>query len=585
MTRTPLLVGDLPADQHAELKADRDRFAALALCASDILLELDTNLSIVFAGGATSAVIGRDPQELIGKSFPDLVAPQDRPMMREALASAARGARIRNIIAHLEGPLGQRAPFSILGYQLADMEGPYFLSLRSDAHTLLFGEGDPRRFVPGGDSGLPNGRCFAALVGGRLHAQTSGESYQLTLIRLDGLFALWQRLDRIARQSLAEAIGGSLRAHALQGEMAGQFDHESYGVIHVKDFDFSDVMESLTQLAIKIDPKREGLRVLTAAVAMDVANMGEPEQIKALMHTINQFTDRRPEDFAIKSLTAGLSDMIGETVHKITEFRSVVAAGNFAMAFQPIVELDSRQIHHFEVLVRFTSFGGRFSSYEAITFAEQTGLICDFDLAMCEKVLQWLQSAGERERRFPLAVNLSGNSIGSPAFVKSLHDLLKRHENVRHLIMFEITESARITDLRSVKDVVRGLRQAGHKVCLDDFGAGASAFHYLRALDVDVVKIDGVYVRDALKSNKGAAFLKAMAALCNDLGTEVVAEMVEDNASVAFLRQCGVDYGQGYLFGRPSLDIADFIGAPEEQAPALAPVPATFAATLKPASE
>jgi EAL domain-containing protein (putative c-di-GMP-specific phosphodiesterase class I) len=450
---------------------------------------------------------------------------------------------------------------------------------------LLFGEGDPRRFVPGGDSGLPNSRCFAALVGGRLHAH-AGDSYQLTLVRLDGLFPLWQRLDRIARQSLAEAIGGSLRAHALQGELAGQFDHESYGVIHAANLDLGDVMDNLTRLAARIDPKREGVQVLRATVTMDVANMGEPEQIKALMHTINQFTDRRPEDFAIKSLTAALNDMIGETIHKITEFRSVVSAGNFAMAFQPIVDLETRQTHHYEVLVRFTSFGGRFSPYEAITFAEQTGLICDFDLAMCAKVLQWLETATEWERRFPLAVNLSGNSIGTPAFVKALHDLLKRHESVRHLIMFEITESARITDLRSVNDVVRGLRQAGHKVCLDDFGAGASAFHYLRALDVDVVKIDGVYVRDALKSNKGAAFLKAMAGLCNDLGIEVVAEMVEDNASVAFLRQCGVDYGQGYLFGRPSLDIAEFEALAGDTPQAASPTAATFAAaSLKPASE
>ena len=65
MKRNPLLIGDPPADQHAELKADRDRFAALAHCASDVLLELDTDLSIVFAGGATSSLIGRDPQDLV----------------------------------------------------------------------------------------------------------------------------------------------------------------------------------------------------------------------------------------------------------------------------------------------------------------------------------------------------------------------------------------------------------------------------------------------------------------------------------------------------------------------------------------
>lgn len=484
-------------------------------------------------------------------------------MVRQALASAHRGMRLRNLVAHLEGPLGQRAAFAIHGYHLPDMNGHYFLSLRGDAQALLYGEGDPRRLAPGGDSGLPNGRSFAALVGGRLRSEIATESYQLTLIRLDGASTFFHRLERIARQSLAEAIGGLLRAHAVQGEMAGQFDHETFGFIHVRDADLGNFHAQLAELLTKIDPKKEGVAIRVGTVAMDVASMGEPEQVKALIHTINQFTDRRPEDFAITSLSGALSDLIGETIHKISEFRQVIASGEFAMAFQPIVDLATRRIHHFEVLVRFSSFGGRFSSYEAITFAEQTGLICDFDLAMCGKALDWLEHADDGQ--LPIAVNLSGNSIGTPAFVKSLHDLLERHRSVRHLVMFEITESARISDLRGVQDVVRGLRHAGHKVCLDDFGAGASAFHYLRALDVDVVKIDGAYVRDALKSSKGAAFLKAMASLCNDLGIEVVGEMVEDEASVAFLRQCGVHYGQGYLFGRPSDKVSDFTEPRESQ--------------------
>lgn len=583
MKHKPCLIGGAPSDQAAALQAERDRFAALALCASDVLVELAPDLSIVFVEGASTALIGRAPQELVGQPFLDLVAPQDRPMIRESLGGAARGGRIRNLIAHFEGSLGQRTPFLVFGGHLAEMGGHYFLSLRSGVHTLLHSEGDPRRFVPGGDSGLPNGRCFAALVGGRLHSAPSGESYALMLIRLDGLFSLWQRLDRIARQSLAEAIGGLLRAHALQGELAGQFDHESYGLIHPKDADLEPLIDALAQLASKIDPRKEGVRIITATIAMDVENMGEPEQIKALVHTINKFTDRRPEDFAITSLTAGLSDMIGETVHKVTEFRSIISAASFDMAFQPIVDLETRHIHHFETLVRFTKFNGRFTPYEAITFAEQTGLICDFDLAMCTKVLRWLETSN---RPLQMAVNLSGNSIGTPAFVKALHDLLKRHESVRHLLMFEVTESARISDLGGVKGVVRSLREAGHKVCLDDFGAGASAFHYLRALDVDVVKIDGVYVRDALKHSKGAAFLKAMASLCNDLHIDTVAEMVEDTASVAFLRQCGVDYGQGYLFGRPSLNIDDFAinGAAPPQ-PAAGGQPIFSAVTLKPTSE
>jgi EAL domain-containing protein (putative c-di-GMP-specific phosphodiesterase class I) len=584
MNHKPLATGDAIAGQHSELIAERNRFAALALSGADVLLELAADLTDVFAGGALSTFLGRDARELVRKPFLELVAQQDRAMMREALAGAARGARIRHIIARLEAAGGQRPAFSFAGHRRGDLNDHTFLSLRADTNTLLAGDGDPRNFVAGGDSGLPNGRCFAAMVGGRLHSAPSGGTYQFTLIRLDGLFALWQRLDRLARQSLAESIGGSLRAHALQGELAGQFSHESYGLIHTNDTDMAGLLETITQLARKIDPQKEGVAILTARVAMDVATMGEPEQIKALVHTINQFTDRRPEDFTIGSLSAGLSDMIGETIHKITEFRSIVSTGNFAMAFQPIVDLKTERVHHFEVLVRFTSLGEGFSSYEAITFAEQTGLISDFDLAMCGKALDWLETASATGRPLPLAVNLSGNSIGSATFVKALYELLERHQDVRHLVMFEITESARINDLRSVKEVVRGLREAGHKVCLDDFGAGASAFHYLRALDVDVVKIDGVYVRDALKSSKGAAFLKAMAGLCNDLGIEVVAEMVEDAASVGFLRECGVHFGQGYLFGRPSVDIADFDQV-SPRVPRVAGRPIAAALPLKPAGE
>ena len=157
-----------------------------------------------------------------------------------------------------------------------------------------------------------------------------------------------------------------------------------------------------------------------------------------------------------------------------------------------------------------------------------------------------------------VAVNLSGNSIGSPAFVRALQELLAKHEELRDKILFEITESAKIADLEAVNRSVQSLRQAGHKVCLDDFGAGAAAFQYLRALDVDVVKIDGAYVRDALSTGKGRAFLKAMAGLCNDLGIATVAEMVEEEDCLGFLRQCGIAFGQGYLFGRPNADITTF---------------------------
>jgi len=597
------------ADPNAALRADRDRFVALAFAAADFLLELDAEQRVVFAAGATAPFVGLAPPALVGKHFLDLVAAADRSMMREVLAQGARGKRMRNIVLRLQsaGEDGQpspSAPLALLGYRLPDMGGRYFLSMRAGGHEPRLGDDDPVPLVTGGDSGLSNPRSFAALAGERLGAagavavDESGKPYSLTLLRFLGLNELRRRLERDARGQLIAAIGGGLRALAVNGDLAGQFDGENFGLVHPKDADVAAFERGIVEMSRRLDPQyvapptgkkpaakkplappTGGIAIGRAVVEMDVAGMGQPEQVKALIHIVNRFTDGRLEDFKIASASAGLSAMIGETVHKLAEFRSVVSDADFAMAFQPIVALGNRKIHHYEVLARFPKFGDRLTPYEAITFAEQTGLICDFDLAMCSKALAWLEARRAEGKAYTLAVNLSGSSIGMPSFVKALHKLLQRHDAVRRLVAFEITESARIGNLRGVNAIVKGLRAEGHKVCLDDFGAGASAFHYLRALDVDVVKIDGIYVRDAFKNSKGAAFLKAMASLCSDLGIATVAEMVEDESNLAFLKQCGVDYGQGWLFGKPSFDITEFEPKPGTPAVAAArPLPDKAAA-------
>ena len=124
--------------------------------------------------------------------------------------------------------------------------------------------------------------------------------------------------------------------------------------------------------------------------------------------------------------------------------------------------------------------------------------------------------------------------------------------------MFEITESAQISDLEMANRFIQGLRKAGHQVCLDDFGAGSAALKYLHSLEVDVVKIDGQYIRSALTTNRYRAFLKAIVGLCRDLSISTVAEMVEDARCVEMLKVCRVEYAQGYMFGRPSFDIGSF---------------------------
>ena len=145
--------------------------------------------------------------------------------------------------------------------------------------------------------------------------------------------------------------------------------------------------------------------------------------------------------------------------------------------------------------------------------------------------------------------------IVSPGFIDNLKQLLQQNDAVRKHVMFEITESSRIENLEATNNVIQDLRSFGHKVCLDDFGAGAAAFQYLRTLQVDCVKIDGFYVQESTRSDKGKAFLRSIAMLCHDLDIETVGEMIEDEKTARYLQELGVHYGQGYLFGRPEIGL------------------------------
>jgi EAL domain-containing protein (putative c-di-GMP-specific phosphodiesterase class I) len=300
-----------------------------------------------------------------------------------------------------------------------------------------------------------------------------------------------------------------------------------------------------------------------------------------VLYAVNRFCEIEDDNAVAENLTENLSDMVRDASRKMSSFRAVISADDFDIAFQPIVRIDNRAIHHFEALARFGG-GSTRSPYELITFAESTGLICDFDFAMCRKVIAWLEETAGIGQSWSLAWNLSGRSVGNGAFLAALLKLLDEHNSVRRRLVIEITESARIRDLAAANNFIQTLRKAGHVVCLDDFGAGASALRYLHDLDIDIVKIDGRYIRGAIRVRKVRAFLKAIASLCGELGIKTVAEMVEDEATVDLVKQCRIEFGQGYLFGKPSTDFRTFGTHPPAPATAEASAPVAPASSQTP---
>ena len=546
-----------PAPRHPlTMRGERDRFVALAFCWADLLLELDSSETVVFAAGATQPLLGRSAEDLVGLALPELIVERDRSLVQALLGIARKHGRIENVAVRLQCARGTTPLLTFAGYRLEDLEGHFFLAFRMGAPGREEGAG--RHLTRDAESGLYDAVAFTEVVSRHLQpGDKGGDDSLMTLLLLPDYDSFSARLDAESNRNLLTTFGACMRAHSVDGDAAARIGTDRWGLLHSPDLDIADLESQLQHFARDADPAGKGVRVESATVEVDTEEVRGADLANGLVYAINRFRTAKGKDFTIKSLSTSISALVSAATKSVTAFKRVVADADFNIAFQPIIDVTTGDIHHYEALVRFHTEKRSQSSYEYIRFAEETGLIQDFDLAMVQKVLDWLSKA-PRNKGYIVAVNVSGHSVASLAYVAALHTLLKDNTWVRGRLMFEITESARMEDLTVANRFIQGLRGEGYTVCLDDLGAGAANFEYLSALEVDVVKLDGSALRSAQTTRRGKAFLISLTNLCRDLDVLTVGEMVGDEKSLEFIRECGVQYAQGYLFGRPSTDIRSF---------------------------
>ncbi len=548
--------GSLESRHPVTMRGERDRFVALAFCWADLLLELDSSETVVFAAGATQPLLGRSAEDLVGLALPELIVERDRSLVQALLGIARKRGRIENVAVRLQGARGTTPLLTFAGYRLEDLEGHFFLAFRMGAPGREEGAG--RHLTRDAESGLYDAVAFTEVVSRHLQpGDKGGDDSLMTLLLLPDYDSFSARLDAESNRNLLTTFGACMRAHSVDGDAAARIGTDRWGLLHSPDLDVADLETQMHEFARDADPAGKGVRVESATVEVDTEEVRGGDLANGLIYAINRFRTAKGKDFTIKSLSNNISALVSAAARSVTAFKRVVADADFDVAFQPIIDVATGDIHHYEALVRFHTEKRSQSSYEYIRFAEETGLIQDFDLAMVQKVLTWLSKA-PRNKGYIVAVNVSGRSVASLAYVASLHNLLKDNAWARGRLMFEITESARMEDLTVANRFIQGLRGEGYTVCLDDLGAGAANFEYLSALEVDVVKLDGSALRSAQTTRRGKAFLISLTNLCRDLDVLTVGEMVGDEKSLEFIRECGVQYAQGYLFGRPSTDIRTF---------------------------
>ena len=237
---------------------------------------------------------------------------------------------------------------------------------------------------------------------------------------------------------------------------------------------------------------------------------------------------------------------IGERV------KQALKEDRLVLAYQPVVDALTHDIKYYECLIRlFGRDGNPIPAAEFIPVVEPLGLMRKID----HHVLNLALADLEQHPDISLAINISGLTATERSWLRSLVSRLRGRPDMAERLIVEITETAALQDIEESARFVAAVRELGCKVALDDFGAGYTTFRHMKALTVDVVKIDGSFVRGITESPENQMFIRNLVALAEALGVETVAECIEDEHEAEFLTKEGLGALQGYYFGRPEIEV------------------------------
>ena len=236
----------------------------------------------------------------------------------------------------------------------------------------------------------------------------------------------------------------------------------------------------------------------------------------------------------------------------MTELRHAINHNGLELFFQPQIHLKSRRVAGFVALIRWNHpEQGFIPPDEYIPMAEKTGLIKSLTRWVERQALSFCNELDKRDCDAKVSVNISAVNLREPGFCEAICELLSEQSVAAQRLVLEVTETAAMVDPVMSLGVLKALQKARVRLSIDDFGTGHSSLSYIRKLPVNEIKIDRSFVMEMDTNQSDATIVRTTINMCHDLGYDVVAEGVENDATQSLLSQLGCDYIQGYHVARP----------------------------------
>jgi diguanylate cyclase (GGDEF)-like protein len=239
-------------------------------------------------------------------------------------------------------------------------------------------------------------------------------------------------------------------------------------------------------------------------------------------------------------------------IHWVPLIRDALLNDRFFLVFQPVVGLFDGEISHYEVLIRMRDSDERvIDPGEFIPVAERMGLIHGIDVWVVDKAIDFLASLPQELSHIKLAINLSCMAFQDDSIAAFIRQKLDMSWVRGDRFTFEITETAAVGNFEQTRSIINQIRALGCHIALDDFGAGFCSFNYLKIFPVEYVKIDGQFIQNLVNDETDQMLVRSMQQIARKLGKKTIAEYVECPQTIKILREIGINYGQGSVFGKP----------------------------------
>jgi diguanylate cyclase (GGDEF)-like protein len=502
---------------------------------------------------------------LSGRAFAQLLAPENPSTPFDAVMQSGRmddGTGVAYQIQYaMQPPEGEQFWVEDTGRWFASMDGR-----PSHAHGVVRvvterHEHEQRLvFLSKFDklTGEVNRWHLAELLGNTIEdAVRVRTSCAFMLIAIDNLDRVNDSFGFTVADEVIAAVAKRLRNKLRSGDVLGRFSGNKFGLL-LRNCTLDEMNVAAERLLAEV---RDDAVVTSAgpiAVTVTIGGVAAPrhardaqEVLARAQETLQAARAKRSGSFLPYRPSVEREAIRRDNIRATDEIVAALNQRRILLAFEPIVDTLTRAPALYESLMRIQRADGTLASAATIIpIAERLGLVRLLDHRVLELVMAELIATPDLR----LSINVSPASTVNPDWWASLGAHLRAQSGVAERLTVEITEMAEIRDIDETRGFVSRVKDLGCRIAIDDFGAGFTSFRNLRKLGVDIIKIDGAFVRNLTRSEDDRVFVRNLVALGRDLGLTTIAEWVQSEADAAMLREWGCNYLQGALVGLASTE-------------------------------